>query len=111
MNNKPKSLYIHIPFCSSICDYCDFTKLQFFSHLADSYLESLFKEIDFYQIENNLKTIYIGGGTPSVLSPIQLEKLLSKLSNFSSCFTSRHILPLYYYSSTLSVPHEINLSK
>lgn len=77
--NKPKSLYIHIPFCSNICDYCDFTKLQYFSFLADSYIESLIKEIESYQINHKLETIYIGGGTPSVLNCYQLEKLLSSL--------------------------------
>lgn len=80
--NKPESLYIHIPFCSSICDYCDFTKLQFFSFLADSYIESLIKEIEYYQINKKLKTIYIGGGTPSVLSLEQLETIFNVLDEY-----------------------------
>ena len=83
MNNLPKSLYIHIPFCSSMCDYCDFTKLQYFSFLADSYITSLIKEIKSYDIPKDLKTIYIGGGTPSVLSLEQLERILSTVDEYS----------------------------
>lgn len=81
--NKPKSLYIHIPFCSSICDYCDFTKLQYFSFLATPYIFALIKEIESFKISHQLETIYIGGGTPSVLSLKELETLLSYLDKYS----------------------------
>ncbi len=83
MNNKPESLYIHIPFCASICDYCDFTKLQYFSIFADKYIPALIDEIESFNINHKLKTIYIGGGTPSVFSYEQLETLLSYLDKYS----------------------------
>ena len=73
--NKPSSLYIHIPFCETICDYCDFTKLQYFRKFAIPYLEALEKELKGYKIKE-LKTIYIGGGTPTVLDDDLFEKLL-----------------------------------
>lgn len=73
MNNK--SLYIHIPFCSYICDYCDFTKLQYFSSFVSPYLDALEEELKSYSIEK-LETIYVGGGTPTSLNVDELERLL-----------------------------------
>lgn len=73
--SSPKSLYIHIPFCNSICDYCDFTKLQYFTIFSKPYLKALKKEIESYNIDD-LDTIYIGGGTPISLSDEEFEELL-----------------------------------
>ncbi len=81
-----KALYIHIPFCDRICSYCDFAKMysSFFDHKI--YLEALIKEIDSLKIpDDSLKTIYIGGGTPSCLSNEELAFLLRYLkSHFHS---------------------------
>ncbi len=74
--NSVTSLYIHIPFCESICDYCDFAKLQYFHNLADQYLDRLEIELKSEVKNFDLKTIYIGGGTPTVLDETQLERLL-----------------------------------
>lgn len=71
-----KSLYIHIPFCEHLCDYCDFTKVQYFSLFAEQYINHLKKEMHSYQINKNLKTIYIGGGTPTALEDELFEQLL-----------------------------------
>ena len=76
--NRPKALYIHIPFCNSICDYCDFTKLQYFTIFSKPYLEALKNEIKSYNIKD-LDTIYIGGGTPTSLSDEEFEDLLQFL--------------------------------
>lgn len=81
MKNNKKGLYIHIPFCNHICNYCDFTKIIYFPKLADLYIEALLKEIDTYHIKN-VKTIYVGGGTPTSLNVQQLETLLKKLHSF-----------------------------
>ena len=78
--NKNKGLYIHIPFCTHICSYCDFCKVYYNSFLVDSYLVELFKEIDSYNIKD-LSTIYIGGGTPTSLNCNQLEELLKKIDS------------------------------
>lgn len=76
MTNKPSALYIHIPFCEHICNYCDFPKLQFFAALADQYLIRLKEELTALQIDHSLKTIYIGGGTPTALNEEEFEILL-----------------------------------
>lgn len=80
-------LYIHIPFCKQKCSYCSFNSSNYSIDIQNQYILSLLKEID-YIISNygisNLKTIYIGGGTPSSLSDKNLEILLSYLeSNLS----------------------------
>jgi len=80
MNSKPKSLYVHIPFCEHICSYCNFTKIFYKENIVDSYLERLEQELSSFNIES-LKTIYIGGGTPSSLNIMQLEKLLKMFSS------------------------------
>lgn len=74
------SLYIHIPFCAHICAYCDFSKVLYDEKWAFSYIEELKKEVLSYSLEKNqLKTIYIGGGTPTCLKKELLEDLLSFL--------------------------------
>ena len=72
-----KSLYIHIPFCKSICSYCDFAKMFYNESLVLSYLEELSNEVNNYYKQDRLETIYIGGGTPSILSKKELNKLFS----------------------------------
>jgi len=76
-----KSLYVHIPFCKKICPYCDFVKILENNKFIESYMKELLKDISFF-IDNNFKfkTIYIGGGTPSILSENNLELLISELS-------------------------------
>ena len=73
------SLYVHIPFCDCICSYCDFCKMIYSETFSNKYLDVLIKELKGLNIKNKLKTIYVGGGTPSCLSLEQLEKLLSNL--------------------------------
>ena len=69
-----KGLYIHIPFCESICHYCDFVKrIPKNKDMIDQYLIALKKEILSYKNHfNTIETIYIGGGTPSMLDVKQL---------------------------------------
>ena len=77
--NKIHSLYIHIPFCSHLCHYCDFTKLFYNKKFSEPYLKALFDEIDSYHI-GKMDTIYIGGGTPTALDDNEFESLLKKVS-------------------------------
>lgn len=75
------SLYIHIPFCNKICAYCDFTKLIKNEEFENKYIQELLKEIDSYKIKK-VKTIYIGGGTPTALNDKNFEIILKKASGF-----------------------------
>ncbi len=77
-----ESLYVHIPFCSHICGYCDFTKVLYRSEWVFSYVESLTKQLDSLNIKTPLKTVYVGGGTPSSLPNDLLRNLLEKLFKY-----------------------------
>lgn len=73
------SLYIHIPFCRSKCDYCDFFSVPCGKKdISDEYVSALCREIDTRCRSNNIEvidTVYIGGGTPSLLKVSQLEMI------------------------------------
>ena len=71
-----KSVYIHIPFCKSICSYCDFCKMFYYPKWAHDYLVKLKEEIEDAYLGEQIDTIYIGGGTPSCLREKELEYLL-----------------------------------
>jgi oxygen-independent coproporphyrinogen-3 oxidase len=76
MNAKTPGLYIHIPFCLSKCPYCDFYSVSSLS-LLPAFLEVLFQEMELYRGKiGPCDTVYIGGGTPSLLDPRQLEAIL-----------------------------------
>ncbi|MCY7100348.1 radical SAM family heme chaperone HemW [Streptococcus oralis] len=79
MQKKPTSAYVHIPFCTQICYYCDFSKVFIKNQPVDSYLNHLLEEFRSYDIQK-LRTLYIGGGTPTALSASQLEVLLDGLT-------------------------------
>ena len=80
MQTKSTSAYVHIPFCTQICYYCDFSKVFIKNQPVDSYLEHLIEEYHSYDIKK-LRTLYIGGGTPTALSAPQLAFLLEKLTD------------------------------
>ncbi len=84
MNKEIKALYIHIPFCEAICDYCDFPKLQYFRIFAEQYITELKKELESYHINNQLDTIYVGGGTPTCLEDDLFEQLLILIKPYTS---------------------------
>lgn len=70
-------LYIHIPFCKRKCGYCDFISYEKLDEI-DTYLSAIEKEAQIRQTANkSFETVYIGGGTPSVLNEKQIEKLFS----------------------------------
>lgn len=74
------AIYIHIPFCKNICSYCDFTKMYYIEKYVDPYLEKLEQEIKSKYKGEMISTIYIGGGTPSVLPIEKLSKLFEMLN-------------------------------
>ena len=77
-------LYIHIPFCRAKCGYCDFASAPGTTEEIDVFLEALGREASAYTaLAGKFSTLYVGGGTPSLLSTDQLEKLLSVISGLA----------------------------
>ena len=83
MKKRVDAVYIHIPFCESICSYCDFPKVCYQKKWIKQYLNSLEKEIKNNYKNELIKTVYIGGGTPSSLSIDELIKLFEIISIFN----------------------------
>lgn len=85
---KEISLYIHIPFCISKCHYCDFSSFADMNDKINPYIDSLIVELELYKerLKNyNIKTIFIGGGTPSSLDPKHINRIMDYIySNFNS---------------------------
>lgn len=79
-----KSVYIHIPFCKSICSYCDFCKTFYYEKWARAYLLRLKEEIEDIYNDEKIKNIYIGGGTPSCLKKEELEYLFEIIKLFKT---------------------------
>lgn len=76
--NVNRSLYIHIPFCRRKCDYCDFYSIAHDAKLAGSYIDVLIDQVS--SLEGGLSTVYIGGGTPTVISGRDIGRLLLAIS-------------------------------
>jgi len=78
-SEKIPGLYIHIPFCISKCHYCDFYSSTYVSAVPN-FLNAVFKEMEMYRNRFDVfDTLYIGGGTPSLLSPKQLKDILTSV--------------------------------
>lgn len=77
-----QSAYIHIPFCVRICTYCDFNKYFIDKQPVDEYLDALILEMErrTQNANTKLKTMYVGGGTPTALNIDQLNKFLSAIN-------------------------------
>lgn len=82
--SKNKGVYIHIPFCKTICSYCDFCKVFYNEKWVKKYLDCLKEEIEDIYMNEEIDTIYIGGGTPSSLRDKYLEYLFDILKIFNT---------------------------
>ena len=86
MDINELGIYIHIPFCKSKCYYCDFNSYATKNEIIPAYYDALIREIEYYNsiVNKNkyrVKSIFIGGGTPSFISPEYIEKILKKCRN------------------------------
>ncbi|MCU6707648.1 radical SAM family heme chaperone HemW [Paenibacillus sp. J5C_2022] len=78
-NTTPRALYIHIPFCTNKCHYCDFTSYVLRGQPVDQYLDALEEEMKHTVRQlppEEIDTVFVGGGTPTVLTPPQMERFL-----------------------------------
>lgn len=97
-NDQGISLYIHIPFCRSLCPYCCFNRCLFSEDKARKYFKHLKKELDLYiQKGFNFSTFYFGGGTPTVL----IDELLEFINYLKRNFEVKQI-------SVETTPREVN---
>jgi oxygen-independent coproporphyrinogen-3 oxidase len=83
----PRAAYVHVPFCASRCGYCDFAISVRREHQIELYLEALSAEMRSLEKPRPVRTLFLGGGTPTLLDVAQLEKL---------CRLLHHWLPLEY---------------
>ncbi len=74
---EPRAAYIHVPFCAHRCGYCNFTVVAGHDNLIERYLSSLEQELARLEHAHEVDTLFVGGGTPTHLSPRQLERLLT----------------------------------
>jgi putative oxygen-independent coproporphyrinogen III oxidase len=89
-----KSVYIHIPFCTSICPYCDFYSLDKSEKYIEPYIAALKKEIDHYAdllSKQNIETIFLGGGTPSLFTPQQIQSVIDYLATKTNLSQSAEV--------------------
>ncbi|HEX8722280.1 MAG TPA: radical SAM family heme chaperone HemW [Pyrinomonadaceae bacterium] len=76
---EPAGIYIHVPFCRSRCSYCDFATGAYEEALAGRYVQALAREVEAFAHDGALPevdTVYFGGGTPSLLTPAQVARVL-----------------------------------
>ena len=86
MSETELGIYIHVPFCKSKCYYCDFNSYATKNSIIPLYFKALIKEIEYYEKisscnKYHIKSIYIGGGTPSFISPEYILRIVEKLRN------------------------------
>jgi oxygen-independent coproporphyrinogen-3 oxidase len=83
---EPFSLYVHLPYCARKCPYCDFNSHVVQSIPETEYTESLIKELDFYGAQEawrrrGVKTVFFGGGTPSLFGPASIDRILGRVAS------------------------------
>lgn len=111
---KEISLYVHIPFCKQKCLYCDFPSYAGKENLMEKYIAALCKEILDKGCNYVIKTIFIGGGTPSYLNEILLEKLLlsiSKLNLSETCEFTIECNPGTLNENKLKIMKKYNVNR
>lgn len=95
MKRKPLELYIHIPFCKKKCNYCDFLSAPASKPRRQEYLEALKTEIMIWSgaayDDYEVKTVFIGGGTPSILEGEQIQSLLAMVRIYFNVSSSAEI--------------------
>ena len=82
MNQTGLSLYLHIPFCAYRCSYCDFNTYTSLGDLQSAYVDALCEELEQVAGESEprpVRTVFLGGGTPSLLSPAQIGQIMDKI--------------------------------
>jgi len=114
MKSEIKSLYIHVPFCKHLCNYCDFyknIKNEDDNKQFDDYFDYLESSLNIHNALNKkmslnfgkLDTLYFGGGTPSLLKPLGIERLFILLNKFNISFDNKTEVTLEVNPGTTSL--------
>src|SRR5215218_1445689 len=80
-DDAPVGIYLHIPFCRHICPYCDFNTYRGLESLMPRYVDALARDITLSGRGVAAQTVYLGGGTPSLLTPKQVDRILHACRN------------------------------
>ena len=80
--SEPRAAYVHVPFCAHRCGYCDFTLVAQKDHLIGDYVRALARELSRLEAPREVDTLFLGGGTPTHLSPEQLRALLQTVRSW-----------------------------
>jgi oxygen-independent coproporphyrinogen-3 oxidase len=108
---SPESAYIHIPFCTHKCEFCDFAAFAGLIDLEDAYCQILCDEIDARLAprtdELKLRTIFYGGGTPGLIKPSNIDKIHQKLLQYVSLQSGEQIPEI----AMETTPHAITAEK
>lgn len=94
--DRPFGIYVHVPYCASRCRYCDFTRIEIDTDIPKAFLDALGLEISMYEGPTDSQTIFLGGGTPSLLSAHDLDQvfhLLYKKFHFDAPEISMEVNP------------------
>src|SRR5262249_11746384 len=91
ISNQQFGLYVHIPFCSAICNYCNFNRGLFEAGLKARYVEALVSEIAREATGEAADTIYFGGGTPSLLEPEEVARLVAACERAFAVTSDREV--------------------
>src|SRR5262245_28706793 len=79
---EPRAAYVHVPFCAHRCGYCDFAVTAGQDHLIELYLDAVAAELARLESPRPVRTLFLGGGTPTYLSPDQLDRLFTTLDRW-----------------------------
>ena len=79
MKNKKIGVYVHIPFCKQKCYYCDFISYCNKDNLIEDYVKAVKKEIRMQNIQSQITTVYIGGGTPSYIDSKYIVEIIDEI--------------------------------
>jgi oxygen-independent coproporphyrinogen-3 oxidase len=79
---EPRTAYVHVPFCAHHCGYCDFAVAAGQDHLIELYLDALDLELQSLDVPRPVESLFIGGGTPTYLSPDQLRRLFESTNRW-----------------------------
>lgn len=96
MTHRPFSLYVHVPFCSQKCPYCDFNTYAVARVPDEEYTEALLRELESWACDprfsgRSIGTIFFGGGTPSLLKPASLQKVVDRVRNLFGVLSGAEI--------------------